>query len=134
MNPIMDRMEDRKKQIEEGFEFLQRHQAEIHEVDEGLLDLNQWFIKAEPDFSNKAIDLSFAGDKHVLDGIFGAFRKLGYNPSSRPGQKPQSYFSCFWTNPDKQIKYWMTFTSTQCTRIKVGTKMVEQDIFETVCQ
>jgi hypothetical protein len=69
-----------------------------------------------------------------LQAIFGIFRKLGYEPSNRPGDEPETTFSCYWEHTELETKFWLYFTSTVCTRVKVGTEMVERDIYETVCE
>jgi len=84
--------------------------------------------------SGDCFDLSVTGDKHVLEAIFGIFRKLGYEPDSRPGEEPATTFSCYWDHPELEARFWLYFTSTVCTRKKIGTKMVQQDIYETVCE
>ena len=134
MTLIMTEMEESRIMIEESLNFFHNHELEIIEVDKALLHLKPWFIDARPDFNMKSIDICFSGNKNVLEEIFKAFRNIGYEPSNRPGTEPAEYFSCFWRYPDKEIKFWLSFTSTQCTRIKVGTKMVEQAVYETVCE
>lgn len=83
---------------------------------------------------NDCIDLSIAGDKHTLEAVFAAFRKMGYEPDGRPDAKPQSTFSCYWDHPDFETRFWLYFSSTKCTRIKTGTEMKEVAIYETVCE
>lgn len=84
--------------------------------------------------STDEVDISIAGDRHTLNAIFAAFRGLGYEPSSRPGTTPEASFSCRWEHPDHECRFWLFFTSTKCTRVKVGTETVERDIYETVCE
>jgi hypothetical protein len=31
------------------------------------------------------------------------------------------------------VRIWLAFSSTVCRRVKIGTKTVEQDVYETVC-
>lgn len=80
------------------------------------------------------VDISIAGDRCTLKAIFTALRGLGYEPSSRPGDEPQSTFSCRWDHPDHECRFWLFFTSNKCTRVKVGTEMKEVDIYEMVCE
>ena len=84
--------------------------------------------------SFEEVDIGIAGDRHTLQAVFGVFRKLGYEPSSRPGDEPSPSFSCRWNHPDLECRFWLYFTSTKCTRVKVGTETREVDLFETVCE
>jgi hypothetical protein len=65
--------------------------------------------------TDDSIDLSVSGTAAELKECFRAFRKLGYEPNDR-------------------VRFWLFFSSTVCTLKKVGTKMVEQAVYETVCE
>lgn len=78
-----------------------------------------------------SLDISIAGDRHDLNAAFGALRKIGYLPSDRPKAGAASYSS--WFHKDGWITVYLTFSSTQCTRVKVGTKTQTVDVYETVC-
>jgi hypothetical protein len=82
-----------------------------------------------------ADDINFyvTGAAPALKEIYRTFRKLGYDPSKRPGVKPESTFTCYFTQTDKPT-FYLSFSSTVCKRVKVGTKTVEQDIYEVVCE
>jgi hypothetical protein len=82
----------------------------------------------------QCVDLSVTGDKHTLNAIFSAFRKLGYEPTDRPGDKPASSFSCHWEHSTEDARFWLYFSSNKCTRIKVGTETKEVPIYEIVCE
>lgn len=79
------------------------------------------------------IDLSYSGDHHTLNVIFNGLRGLGYAPSARPA-KNDPRFTCRWNHPDNSLQIYFSFSSTKCTRIKVGDKMVKVDVYETVCE
>ena len=82
----------------------------------------------------KCVDLSIAGTKETLETIFKIFRNRGYAPSDRPDEDDRVGFSCFWNHPDFECRWWLSFTSTVCHRVQVGTKMVEQPIYEVRCE
>jgi len=84
--------------------------------------------------AGSCFDIKITGDKHMLQATFAVFRKLGYEPSERPGTELLETFSCFWDHPDHSCRLWLYLTSDICKRVKIGTKMVERDIYETVCQ
>lgn len=77
------------------------------------------------------ISLPFAGDGHKLGEVWGLLRRHGYKTSLRP-EKGQNEFCAFWKREDF-AELFMHFTSTLCKRVQVGTKMVEQPIYETQC-
>lgn len=79
------------------------------------------------------LDISVTGDFAVLKGAFGALRKAGYEPSDRP-DKPEATFSTYFKKPDGEMKIWFHFSSTICTRKKIGTEMKEVPVYETVCE
>jgi len=85
-------------------------------------------------FDSDSVDISVAGDQEVLKSIFRALRPLGYEPRSRPTIHPQSTYQTYFDHPDKDLTIWLNFSSTLCKRVKVGTKMQEVDIYETVCE
>lgn len=80
------------------------------------------------------IDIAITGDYAVLKAIFHAFRTLGYEPSDRPKEEKMSSFSTYFEGPDHECRFWLNFSSTLCKRVKIGTKMVEQPVYETVCE
>lgn len=83
--------------------------------------------------ANDCIDLNVTGDFAVLKAAFRAFRKAGYEPSTRPTDREPS-FSTYFKRQDQELKFWLSFSSTICKRIKIGTEMREVPIFETVCE
>lgn len=119
---------ERDKQLTANASWYHRNKNGIKEVAQALkkIDIRSAEVNGEE------VDISITGDKHVLQAIFGAFRKLGYQTSKRP-LKNDSYFYCRWEKEGKPTFYF-TFSSTVCKRVKVGTKMVEQDVFENVCE
>jgi len=120
----------RKKRIEK---FISDYSDEINRIQNGAEAIKQWLIDVTIDTSSESLDFSYAGDKLVLKGIYNTFRKLGYKTSKTP-QENATEFTAYWTHEESDMRIWIKFTSTVCTRKKVGTKMVEQDVFETVCE
>lgn len=91
----------------------------------------------EPRFNNNdgCVDVSINGDANKLRAIWKQLRAAGYVPSSRPGPDDKASFSCFWEPGDKATyaPVWLNFHSTVCKTVQVGTKMVEQPIYEIQC-
>ena len=118
---------ERDKQLTKDASWYHRNKNGIEEVAQALIKIDVH----DAHVSGEEVDISVTGDKHVLQAVFGAFRKLGYEPSKRPN-KDDTYFYCRWTKEGKP-SFYFSFSSTVCKRVKIGTKMVEQDVYEVVC-
>lgn len=88
-------------------------------------------IGCEFGFPN-SIDVRLIGDKHKFLALLRVLGKHGMRPPKI--EKGATGFSHFWY-PDEMpgLQIYISFSSTVCRRVKTGTKMVEQDVFETVC-
>jgi hypothetical protein len=80
---------------------------------------------------NEYVSLSFAGDGEKLKTVWGHMRRAGFNTRSRPA-KGDTTFNAFWSQ-EGYADIFMMFSSILCRRVQVGTKMVEQPIYETQC-
>lgn len=77
------------------------------------------------------IALRFSGDGEKLKTVWGILRRAGFNTRQRP-EKGDTGFNAFWSR-EGFSELFMCFSSSLCRRVKVGTKLVEQDVFETQC-
>ncbi len=127
---MKENFKQQQEKMADSVDWYEANKLEINRVAQRLnkIEINRVAI------DGKCVDIYVAGDKHVLDAVFGAFRALGYEPSSRPGKKPESQFICYWHHPTNNVEFYLVFASNKCTRIKTGTKMVPQDTYETVCE
>jgi hypothetical protein len=98
------------------------------ELFRGLEDMD-----IEPGFGldDNYISLSFAGDGPKLAAVWKLLRQHGYKSSCHP-KKGDTTFYAFWER-EGYAKFFMNFTSSVCRRVQVGTRMVEQPIYETHC-
>lgn len=80
------------------------------------------------------INVNFAGDKDQLAKVMRIVRTGGwvFTNTHRPKKGGTSWTS-YAGHPHTTVQMWFYFTSTVCKRVKVGTKMVEQDIYEVEC-
>ena len=95
-------------------------------------------LGAAPRFDFRdSLDIALSGDKHLLAGAVRALRTRGFKSDSDPPGKKDSSWSTFFYNgdvwEDDTIKIWLSFSSTVCRRVKVGTKVETVDVYETVC-
>jgi len=122
-----------KQRRKEQRDFVREHWVEIHRVAAGLDVVSEWIVNITFD-ANSSLDISVSGDQLVFKGLWGALRKLGYNTNTGPKEEKFSGWSGWFRNPDQDLPLWITFSSTKCTRKKIGTKMVEQPVYELVCE
>lgn len=90
-------------------------------------------LGVEPSLGVDSIDIAFTGDKQKLLAVWKILRMLGYKPNSGPPQPGDNQWYSFFDSPQVKLRIWMSFTSSVCQRVKTGTKLVEVDVYETVC-
>jgi hypothetical protein len=73
-----------------------------------------------------------AGDKQKFLQLVRCHRRYGFKPS----MPEKGATSAFWRINDygEDLGMYLSFSSTVCHRVKVGSKMVEQDVYETHCE
>lgn len=86
----------------------------------------------EPKLSGD-IDVSFTGDVHKFSAAVRILRTHGFTTTALPPKAGQSAWYGYYRHPEVDVQVWLHFTSSVCRRVKIGTKMVEQDVYETVC-
>lgn len=87
-------------------------------------------LGCEPYITEDWIYISLSGDKHKFLAFVRCLRKHDFKVN--PIAKGATGFSQFNHEMD-DLPMYVSFSSTVCRRVKVGTKTVEQDVFETVC-
>ena len=125
-------LKDAKRRKKAVRKFVEDYTDEINRITGGTTNLLEWLINVTIDTGSTSLDISYAGDKLVLQGIWKAFRKLGYKSAKRPDES-ESQFTCYWDHPESDMRIWLRFSSTVCKRIKIGTKMEQVDVYETRC-
>ena len=113
--------------------YFNNNREELQRVTELLLQTSAKFIRIEPNRTD--MDLGFTGDQEAFKELWGALRSAGYKPTTRP--EKDELFTDFYTtfiNEETDLKIWLDFSSTICKRVKTGTKMVEQPIYEVQCE
>ena len=85
------------------------------------------------------LDFSATGTKPKLLAGIKVLRRHGYKMSKGVPEKTD-YFGawCYYHDNDgnkdeSRIDVYFSFSSTVCQRVKVGTRMVEEDIYEIQC-
>jgi len=130
-NAIKDERVDRKRKQKA----MKQHGDEYLRIANGLIVIQEYVIRFW--FDVGSLDIAVAGDHHVLNGMWGSLRKLGYDCIDRPTEEKVPSWCAWWHHKEDEELYprlWVTFTSTKCTRKKIGTEIVEQAVYETVCE
>ncbi len=112
-------------------QFVKENRAAIVEIANAMRKLEDNVSAFSVD--SYSLNISIYGDKHVLVAAFSELRKLGYNTANRPKANESTYYSRFDTEPHS-LPVYLNFSSSSCRRVKVGTKMVETPVYETVCE
>lgn len=89
-------------------------------------------LGVEPGLSNE-VDVNFTGDALRLQSVLRILTESGFTTTAESPKKGDTSWSAYFAHPDCETKVWLYFTSSVCRRVKVGTKTVEQDVFEIVC-
>jgi hypothetical protein len=79
-----------------------------------------------------SLDIRLVGDARLLATAVRIMRTSGYSCSGKKPVKGDTTWSAIFTSPPC-ISIWFSFSSSVCRRVQVGTQMVEQPVFETVC-
>ena len=109
-------------------EYFAEHKANIIDLLSILTEVN--IVRCVMDVGS--VDISVSGDKAMVKLVWNKLRNRGYVTELNPAEN-EVHFSGWWYKEDHP-RIWLSFSSTVCTRVKVGTKMVEQDIYEVVCE
>ena len=83
-------------------------------------------------FYTSSMNMSVNGNKDVLVKAIRVLRTKGFETTARAPSEKQSEYSATFKNQNGPSIFLM-FTSTQCQRVKIGTKLVEEDVYEVVC-
>ncbi len=92
-------------------------------------------IEVDFDLLNQWVALRFTGDGVRLGAVWGELRRSSFVPDGHPKKGDSSAYIFFRNNSDGEeyLPIFLNFSSSVCRRVKVGTKTVEQDVYETVC-
>ena len=141
LDAIEKKVRDTSEDLQKLYNARATARQEVHELSKFLEPVLQWIMYVQYDVTNHSIDLTISGDKHVMEAVWGVLRKAGYEPDSRVKDEPISSFSTWfrlansgYDEPNyKRLKVWFNFCSTKCRRVQTGVKMVEQPVYEVIC-
>jgi hypothetical protein len=89
-------------------------------------------LGVEPRLSGD-VDIHFSGDAQKLAAVVRILRTAGFATTAERPKAGDTSWCAYFKHPQCGTDVYMYFTSSVCRRVKVGTKMVEQDIYEVQC-
>lgn len=90
----------------------------------------------EAHFTMTSLDIAIIdGTKDDLIQCVKVLRSHKFIPDERPKENDVSWYTLWRRNEGDgpEILIWFSFSSSQCRRVQVGTKTVEQPIYEVEC-
>ena len=88
----------------------------------------------EPRFDASYLNIPFTGNAEKLAHVVRILRTAGFaTKSDRPKLGDYGWYA-FFDKSETNTHVFLSFTSSVCKRKKVGTVMVEQPVYETVCE
>lgn len=130
MNKLQQLRDEAIKNHAEVLAFIDSKMAEYGPLLDEFEKLEPTLVQAD----NGYISIHLAGDKHQLNAAFAILRRRGYEPNARPEPKSSTY-STYFQKEDVTGLVFFNFSSTQCRRVKTGTRTreVTEDVYEIVC-
>lgn len=96
---------------------VEKHLTALNLAPEVRLDDSGWSVEVTGNCATRTL-------------VLAVFLRLGFKPQFEP-RDGESYYSSWMRNGDE--RFWFSFSNNACERVKVGTKWVEQDVYETRC-
>ena len=119
---------DRAKELADWFDFWSKHSGTLAPVVAKLEEMG-----LEPYLSGTWICLSFTGDKHKLADVVRVLRTAGFKTDSSRPQKDATSWTAVYRDENWDVTFYLTFSSSFCKRVQVGTETKEVPIFEVRC-
>lgn len=113
--------------VAERRETWQMHKCELAPVVNALRKLG-----ADVSLSD-SLDVRLVGDAKVLAAAVRILRTSGFGTGAKRPAKGDTTWTAFFKREGLALAVYFSFSSSVCRRVQVGTTMVEQPVFETVC-
>jgi len=111
--------------------YLASYAAALRSLAPMFLEFEAMDIDLDFSLNDGDINFWFSGDGEKLKAVWALLRRNGYVPSERP-EPGKTSVTTFWTQAEFP-RFYMSFTSSVCKRVQVGTEMREVPIYETQC-
>lgn len=77
------------------------------------------------------LNVTFTGGKLSLEKAFKILRSKGFVPDERPKEKDTKFATYFRQADGASV--WLSFSSSVCKRVQIGTRTVEEPVYEIQC-
>jgi hypothetical protein len=111
--------------------YAEKHGEQLVPVVEELEHMDCGLIRAV--FWASDLSVSISGTAHQFGLAWGFLRGQGFKCENERPKPKESAWSGFFTNPTTQASIFVTFASTQCQRVQVGTRTEEVPVYEVQC-
>ena len=118
---------------------LSRHASELSDLDANMVSIQNVGDLISPlegyvsGWYDGDVCINFTGDSECYKALHRTLRNGGYSTDDTPPERKPS-FCMYFNHEGGGPRVYVTFSSTVCVRVKVGTEMVEQDVFEIECR
>ncbi len=126
-NSIEAKFKEREEELRHHREHWKANKAFFQPIVDKLIGLN-----IEP-YYDSSLNIHFTGDKHKLAAVVRILRTGGMISQTDPPTANASSWWAYFRTQDYSKECYINFSSSVCRRVKTGTKMVQQDVYETVC-
>lgn len=82
---------------------------------------------------DELLNFNVAGDKAVLLKCLRAIRRRGYVADNSPPAPGDASWGSYFTSPVMSLQIWFMFSSTVCRLVQIGTKTVQEPVYQTIC-
>ena len=80
-----------------------------------------------------SFDLQIAGNKQDLEAVWALLRRAGFECKGKRPEKNTTSWSGWFRKDGFEGSVYLSFHSTVCRRVQVGTKMEEVPVYEVNC-
>lgn len=124
IDPIWEDLSTRHSQIAERASRWKKHKKVLLPFVQRLI-----LLGCSVDFRDADINVSLTGDKRKFLNLVRLHRQFGFKPT----MPSKGATTAYWRVAHEDISFYVTFSSTVCRQVQVGTKLVEQPVYETQC-
>lgn len=90
-------------------------------------------LELEPRLDATDVNYYFTGDKSKLLAVMRIVRSSGFNTTAERPKKGDSSWTARFTKEGCGLGLYLSFSSSVCRQVQVGTKTIQVPVYETVC-
>lgn len=90
-------------------------------------------LELEPRLDATDVNYYFTGDKSKLLAVMRVVRSSGFNTNQERPKKGDSSWTARFTKEGCGLGLYLSFSSSVCRQVQIGTKTIQVPVYETVC-